>query len=231
MTYLEMCQTLRRESGISGSGPSAVTAQTGIYEVLVEWITAADEQIQNLWHNWNFLIEEHSENVSPGTSHYVVPAIVGRWRENSFWLDKTTNSRRRLTEMRYEHWFHHHDGRGNTGTPSWIIIKPNDDLILEPTPLLTHELTAEFWRKPTRLVDASDISAIPSQYHRAVILRAKMLYAEYESANEVYQASQVEYQEVMDRLTSDQLPNNRGRLIMGGKPMIVSPVNSFSRYD
>ena len=48
MTYLELCQTLRREAGVSGVGPASVVDQSGEYLRLVEWIKAAWTEIQLL---------------------------------------------------------------------------------------------------------------------------------------------------------------------------------------
>ena len=46
MNFLSLCQRLRSEARIPGTGPSSVTGQTGELAKIVEWITTAYEDIQ-----------------------------------------------------------------------------------------------------------------------------------------------------------------------------------------
>ncbi len=41
MNFLSLCQRLRSEARIPGTGPSSVTGQTGELAKIVEWITTA----------------------------------------------------------------------------------------------------------------------------------------------------------------------------------------------
>ena len=46
MTFLELCRRLAREVDASGSGPSAVTGQTGENRRIVDWVASAWQDIQ-----------------------------------------------------------------------------------------------------------------------------------------------------------------------------------------
>ena len=55
MTFLELCQTVRQEVGLSGTGPTTVVSQEGQLKVVVDFVIEADHQVQGLWSDWNFL--------------------------------------------------------------------------------------------------------------------------------------------------------------------------------
>ena len=55
MTFLELCQTVRQEVGVSGTGPSTVLSQEGQLKVIVDFVAASDFEIQVLWEDWDFL--------------------------------------------------------------------------------------------------------------------------------------------------------------------------------
>ena len=55
MTFLELCQTVRSEVGISGTGPTTVIGQEGQLLSIVNFTAEADFLIQGLWLDWNFL--------------------------------------------------------------------------------------------------------------------------------------------------------------------------------
>ena len=50
-----------------------------------------------------------------------------------------------------------------------------------------------------------DISAIPPRFHKIIIARAKMYYAENEDAPEIMAGSLAEFEDLLDKLEADQL--------------------------
>lgn len=55
MNYLELCQKTRKKCRISGSGPTTVIDQTGMYEKVVEWVQEAWEEIQRDRPDWDWM--------------------------------------------------------------------------------------------------------------------------------------------------------------------------------
>ena len=80
-----------------------------------------------------------------------------------------------------------------------------------PTPDSATAMSAEYWKTPTLLSSASDVSAIPVRFHRIIICRAKIYYAEQNDAPEIMSASVAEFSDLLDKLESDQLPSQRNR--------------------
>ena len=56
-TYLQLCQKLRQECEVGGTGPSAVTGQTGELARLVTWIADAYTELQQEY-DWLWLRSE-----------------------------------------------------------------------------------------------------------------------------------------------------------------------------
>jgi len=222
-TFLELCQLMRQECGVGGSGPSAVTGQTGMLAKLVSWVAAADMDICTKYLDWGFLHSEHSVPTVAGTKDVSAPSDFGMWDEESFYLNRTTDQYQKLTPVDYFEWRDaYRNGVKTNAKPTMVIIKPNKDLILEPPPDIEYTLTADYYKTATKMTANTSVSLIPTKFDRLIIARAKMWYAEHENAPEVMQGAVVEYKELMGRLESlylrGQEPNT-----MGHSHMVIVP--------
>ena len=65
----------------------------------------------------------------------------------------------------------------------------------------------EYWRKPIRMREDNDVSRIPDDFSRLIILLAKILYAEHEDAPEVSAGAHEEYEVLMDGMIAAHLPD------------------------
>ena len=92
-----------------------------------------------------------------------------------------------------------------------MIVRPTGSLLVHPHPDKVYTITADYWRIGLKLAENLDVSAIPVQYHRAIIARAKTMWAEREEAPEILLAASAEYQDVLDKLESQSLPEQRRR--------------------
>lgn len=216
MTYLQLCQKFRRTSGISGSGPTAVTGQTGIAELIVDWIADADQLIQEQWFNWGFMWGTKTFNTVANDKDYTLTDLslvtgstaLNNWDDTSFVVSPTSNSYQRLKSLSYKEY------RGNyklgtvpTGKPTHVVIQPDNSIILYPTPDAVYSVTADYFKKPNRLAANTDTSPIPVQYHDAIIYRAKLMYAEYEEIPNLYQSASIDYDKIMQSLQAHSLPD------------------------
>jgi hypothetical protein len=214
MTFLELCQTVRQEVGISGTGPSTVLNQEGQLKVIVDFVAESDYQIQSLWHDWNFLWSQYSSTLSTGTRAPAVqkPTDFSNWDMRSFFLDYTTNDSTNLTPLSYVDWrADFRQGVATNSSPTYIVVQPDDNVIVDPPPDQSYTITADYWRVPTRMSANTDVSSIPAQFHRIIVARAKTMWAEREEAPEILLASVAEYQDLLDKLESQSLPGQRNR--------------------
>jgi len=228
-TYLQLVQQLQRDLGVTGAAIPAVTGQSSINEKLVNWIADADEFIQSLYWDWKFLWSEYSIATVAGNPAPTVPSDLGVWDRESFWLDYTLATKKKLEYLDYYEW---RDSLGHgvktNSKPNYITIKPNNSIILERPPDAVYTLTGEYWKTPARMTANADVSAIPAQFHRIIVVQAKLWYAEEEEIPTVYQAAQAELMGdekgnlgLMDKLKSHQLPGQDVRRMAQGPSMTV----------
>jgi hypothetical protein len=214
MNFLELAQTVRQEVGISGTGPSTVVGQEGQLKVIVDFVAEADYQIQSLWHDWDFLWSQYSSTLSTGTREPAVgkPTDFSNWDMRSFYLDYTSDDSTNLAPLSYVDWrADYRQGTATNSTPTYVVIQPDNNAIVDPPPDKAYTITADYWKTPTRMTANTDESAIPTQYHRIIVARAKSFWAEREEAPEILVASSAEYQDLLDKLESQSLPGQRAR--------------------
>jgi len=208
-TYLELVNRTVRECGISGGTTSSVTGQIGILQKMVVWVAEADLYIQRSLRDWNFLHSTYSVNTVSAVADYVKPTTVGTWDLDSFYLDFGTSSAQKLLKLDYLDWRRSIGAFGDVQStaPSYIVIRPNGDLILSAIPSTVRGLYAEYWALPTKLVAGTDTSAIPEQFEDVIVHRAKMLYAQHEEAIDMLKAAATDYELSYKDLMSNQAPN------------------------
>ena len=177
-------------------------------------MSAADHQIQSLWHDWDFLWGQYSSTVATGNRAPTLgqPTDLGNWDKRSFYLDYTSDNSTDLDELSYVEWrSDYRQGTATNQTPTFFIIQPDNNVIVESPADQSYTITADYWKAPTKLVANADISAIPIMYHRIIVTRAKTMWAEREEAPEILLASSAEYQDLLDKLESQSLPGQRAR--------------------
>ncbi len=207
-TFLEIVQELHEEVGASGQVPASVTSQKGEAKRMVNWVRRADEYVQLLWHNWKFLRSEYDEVTTVDVVQ--LPTVQGA----QFWDEDT---------------FKYYDAGGGTdpyqmdvveyddiknevrdqskAAPYQVIIMPDNTLEVQPIPDDVYRITGDVYLRPTLLQADDDVSSIPEQYHRVILGRAMVLYANFESAPEMKEQGSEIYAETLTRLQNSQLPN------------------------
>ena len=216
MTYLELCQMLVRECGITGSDnkPTTVVGQKGEMRLVVDWIARADITIQKLWSDWKFM-RGTADITVPALSQFITsqainwPADLGHWnRDESFWANVNTTDAKKISFIKW----HEYRALGNgvliptDSAPSLITIKDDQTLAVHNPCKSAWALQAEYFRKPTKMLNDTDVSPIPEQFHDIIIYRAMMYYADYENAGEVKASAVQQYSEEMQALEAYSLP-------------------------
>jgi|TARA_B100000902_G_scaffold79716_1_gene84395 hypothetical protein len=205
---------MSRDIGIPGTGPSSVTASDLSEEELavVRYIKNADLDIQRRWFNWDYLWSETTITPSVGVSTLTSPADLGNWKLDSIVFSKATDDYQQLDFMDWEPYrLEYKLGVIDSGTPEVFSIKPDNVIDVWPTPDSTTTISTEYYRVPTELAADSDISSIPPRFHNMIIARAKIYYGENEDAPEILSGALASFEDLLDKLESDQLPGQKNR--------------------
>jgi len=218
-TYLVLCQDMARDIGIPGTGPSSVTATTLSEEenAVVRYIANADLDIQSRWFNWDFLWTEATISAISGTSTLTssntgFPTALGNWKLDSAVWNKSADTYQVLEYMEWDKYrYEYKYGSVASDTPEVFTVKPDNNIDLYPTPDATTAISFEYFATPTALAADSDVSAIPPRFHKIIIARAKIYYAENEDAPEILSGALTEFEDLLDKLEADQLPSQKNR--------------------
>jgi len=211
-TYLELCQDLAREVGIPGTGPSDVTPTIDEEKDIVRYIKDADVDIQRMWFNWDFLWVIYNNPTVAGTSTLTSAPDLAQWNVDSVVYNPTSENYQPLEFVPWRNYREDYKyGTIATGTPEFFSVKPDNVIDMYPTPDAATTVTAEYWRTPTVMVADGNVSTIPEIFHRIIIARAKIYYAEQNDAAEVLSGSITEFTDILTKLEADQLPGQRNR--------------------
>jgi hypothetical protein len=209
MNFLEAAKELIEETGIAGGDPDAletVVGQTGDLANAVRWIRESATQIDNLWFDWKYLWFEHSENLSVNQQNAVGPAFtVRRWDRRSAYINKFTGQPARLT---FEEWeiFRQRTGAVKVTMPTVFTVLPNNTLRFNSKASQAAAFSVEGWRRPVILADDDDVPLMPSEFHRIIVVRGMIAYANKNDAPEVLEGAEAEYVDILEKLQADQAP-------------------------
>lgn len=207
MTYLQLCQKMIRDLGLQNT-LNSVADQTGMNRKIVDWVADADEHIQSLWFDWDFLWSQVSTTTSVGTRQINKPSDLGTWDKEALYLDYTSDDYIHLTELDYRTWRQNYrNGTQSNDEPSQFIILPNKNIYLEPAPDGEYLFTADYWKTPTRMSVNGDTSPIPDRFERIILAKAKIYWAEHEEFGTVFDLANAEYKDLLSRLEATELPN------------------------
>jgi hypothetical protein len=209
-TFLQLCQQAHYEARVGGSGPSAVTAQTGRNADFVRWVLKAHEAIQLLHDDWTFdwdsdifSMVANQEAYDPEADFAVTGGIRDMSREGVYAYDSTLglSSRAWLTYMPWEtfRYLTVPEVPGNMMTH--FTLRPDGYVQYYPTPNSANlRAVHEFYRQPEVLAANTDVPRMPPQFHDAIVWRAVMLYADSLKDSFRYNTAKGEYDAIIDRM-------------------------------
>lgn len=215
-TFLELCQDLRREAGISGTGPSSVINQTGEMQRVVEWVLSAYRYVQNLHPSWLFLQTDFSFQTIANVGNYTPGAValpeLGSWKTDTFTDFLTATGVNAEQFMDYVPWPAFVDAymtgapSTQTGIPLFFTVKPDQSVQMWPIPDGIYTVRGEYFKRAQTMTANTDVPIIPAQFQDVIVWRALVLYGAFAAADEKYSAGMNEYRQILSRLEMNQLP-------------------------
>src|SRR3990167_2854656 len=213
MNFLQLCQRVRLECGISGTGPSTVVSQTGGRGRVVTWTNEAWKDVQTAHRDWGWMRATASFTTVAGTGTYtlgtgsgtvgVTAANFGMWVPESSrnYLTATgTDDEVLMNDIDYEAWRNNYQYgalRTATARPIQVAVSPVKALCLGPIPVVGYTVTRDYFSAPDDLEVDGDTPGLPAQFHMIIVYGAMMMYASYESAPEVHQRAEREHYKLM----------------------------------
>ena len=204
-TYLNLCQRLIEEAGISGTIAS-VDNQTGEFKRVVEWVQRACFEIEGTWTNWNFLHTFSTIDAIVGVSDYPAPA------DHNVWDITTAIIKDQSQHVDFIQWIHQKLDPTElvSGDIYKFTVLPDQSVRVYDTPTTATTINIEYWKVATQLESNTDEPAIPLQYRDIIVWKALQYYAYYESADEVKTQAETSFGARWLQLESRELPGYQG---------------------
>ena len=214
MNFLQLCQDVFREGGISGL-ISSTQNQTGEASRVVGWVQKAYLEILNDQPDaWNFTRESAVKQLNAGIGTYSFEDLGitngVQWDTGTMRYASASDlsDEAHLYEMdfaSFRNTWRFGPARTLQGTPADVSVDNDTKLVIGPIPSTAVWLVFDYKAMPT-LISDSDVPVLPLRFHNAIVWRALRHYGLYEAAAEVVARADIAYKEVMLQLTVDQTP-------------------------
>lgn len=226
MTFLSICQDVRRECVNTGTGPTTVASQTGVLGKLVAWVAQAYSEIQAKHQDWRWLRSTWTVNTVAGDDTYAytdctdsrLSAVISRfakwWLESggaanvtSYLTSEGVGGEGYLIFLQWETFRSiYKRGTQNNGPPAHITIDPQNNLVIGPKPDAIYTISGEYQMSPQTLAADGDVPEMPTRFHPLIMYRAMEKYGAANGALEVFHRGGFEGGRLMTALELDQLP-------------------------
>lgn len=222
MNFLQLCQRVASECGVSITGPSAVANQTGRLGQIVTWTAQSDLDIQTMHDDWKFMRGSFTVNTTASDGKYVFGdctdtasgSAITKFR---IWCQDVpmriyrtadgVGSETDLAFLSYEDWYSRYNiGSQTDGYPFFWSIDKDNGLLLAAKPDGIYTVSGDYMKAATTLAADADTPAFPADYHMAVVYRAMMKYGRYVGAQEIYNDGELEYRRVLNEMRRTQRP-------------------------
>lgn len=205
MNFLELCQRVRQDSGISGDIASVVNQQ-GILLKLVTWVQQAEYDIVTSRKDWNFMRGKASGSLVVGKVEYL-PGELGM--QPFAMLSKVYVDRQPLEKLDFEYLddWHLKNGGAPDGTPTAFAETPDGTILFNHKPTQAVAFDIRYYKSATRLTVNTSVSPIPAEHEEVIVQAALMSYARHEQDDQLLRDSQIAFDVHLKSLSNRQLPN------------------------
>ena len=220
-TYLQLCTYLRQQSSDAGTGPSAVTSQTGDLARIVKWVADSWTEIQQEKDEWRWMRKSFTVSATSGDGAYAYTdctdtvnlAAISRfskWHKDSFKCYLTSagvGAEYPLTWIPWEQFRGiYRYGTQTNAPPCHVSEDPTQKFVLGPIPDATYTVSGDYQIGPQTLAADGDIPEMPTRFHNLIVYDALIRYGFNRVAPEVLQFAQAQGSRLHSALVRDQLP-------------------------
>lgn len=216
MNLLQLANRVKRKCRITGAPMTSVDGQIEEYQRVLDWVNEAWVDIQLSRENWLWMRASAScptvlnqATYAPTTDFSLTD--FANWATNTFRTYQTSagkSSELRTNPITYDQWRDYWQfgaTRTAASRPVEFCVTPSLSLGVGPVPVAGYTLTADYYKVAAELVLATDIPALPPQYHMIIVYRAMMYYGASEAASEIYQEGAIEFKRFMHMIVLNQL--------------------------
>lgn len=219
MTYLQLSSRLCQEVGAAGTGPTAVTSQTGEYRRIVDWIATCDEEIQRYHNQWKFMVgsftlDTVADDGSYTSSDCTTPFTnLKEWKRETFkiYLSATgVSDETKLEYIDYQAWYEKYNtGPQTSGRPIHFTVGNDMSIKLGPKPSAVYRVSGEYQKSVTTMTADADTPLYPGEFHMLAVYLGMMKYGRSTGATEVYQDGERLFNKMMREMERTQMPDIR----------------------
>jgi hypothetical protein len=209
MNYLELCQRVRQESGISGTGPTTVLGQQGQLGKITEWVRASWLEIQTHREDWGFMWRTLSfdtvlnqDAYTTGTTDIKTVDYIKIYETSKGVPDESIVGGISYSQMRSTSKI----GTEQSGRPEHYSIRPDKAIVFSPTPVAVHTAVIDYYKEPQILTENTDTPGIPPSLHDLIVYKALMMFSAHYEATMQYQHAVAQYEKLFIPLEQLQLP-------------------------
>jgi hypothetical protein len=228
MTFLELCNKLKSDTGTPGTALSGVTGNGTELQRMIDWVVEAYRDICTKHDDWRFLRSSFTVNTVSGTQAYAptsctdtrISAAIGHatvgafraWIPSSFQIYLTSagiGTEQRLPgPMDYDRFrdVYMLGSVPNQMPVVWTIRHDDDAILFGPTPDAIYTVTGDYRRQAPDLSAAGDSPVFDVAYHMAIVHLARRKHAEYWENGGMYDGASRAYNEIMARMTRKERP-------------------------
>lgn len=227
MNYLQLCQRLRRECSIPGSGPDAVTGQSGLLQDLVNWVADAWREIQTKHPHWRWLRSRFTVNTVASDDTYAgtdctdsrlsTPVTrFARWwpfddeghhNVRIYLQSDGVAGERYLIYMPWSQFRHVYKmGPQSNSFPVHFTIDPQNNLVLGPVPDAVYVIAGEYQMSAQEFAANDDDPEVHDDFHLLIVYEGMKKYGLFKSKRETLLRGEAEAIPLWRRLELNQLP-------------------------
>ena len=226
MNFLALAQKLVEKSGMSGNGPVSVAGQTGEMKRAVNWINEAWLNIQEMREDWDWMRGSVSFQTVAQKATYTAQEAgiddLAEWLMNTsvctfriYDTDVGVRSEIFLSYINYDSYRDTHmygNMRVSYGRPIYVTVTPDMSIGLGQIPdTNNYTIVGDYFKTPSQMTSDTDVPALPSRFHMAIVYLAMVYYGEFEQDDYVRQTSKENFNAMLSRMNVAQLPEMAAR--------------------
>lgn len=224
MNYLQLAQAVKRESGLTSSGPTSIDGANAENLRIFNWVNWASRDITLMREDWrwrrgNATLASTTVQANPASAFGLTDfaswkAANNIYKPSAYRISDGASQERALEYMTYDEFRQKFSiGTQTPGAVQYWSISPSEEFLLGPAPDSEHFVRADYVKDYTDLALDTDTPPMPARFHNLIVWRALMEYGGFDAAGEVYQRAERNYTMTWPQLTQSQLetPSFRAR--------------------